>query len=174
MSATGKRAIEERVRTIAEWRREREMQDMLGLGPEAAQRSRRSATGLLELADAIAALPDDDPRITELERLAFSGDTFVPGATLLEELGVWADEWEAPATSPVIYLSDIGFLDRELDLLADLSFKNIVGAVNVSSGVDDGKRHSVPLSPTVNPVAGYPAHFFYDGVGGFRQPVKQG
>lgn len=87
MSVTGKRAIEERVRIIAEWRLEREMQDMLGLGPEAAQRSRRSANGLVELADAIAILPDDDPRITDLERLAFSGDVFVPGATLLEELG---------------------------------------------------------------------------------------
>ena len=87
MSATGKRALEERIRAIAEWRREREMQDMLGLGPEAAQRSRRSADGLVELADAVAALPDDDARVAALERLAFSGVTFVPGATLLEELG---------------------------------------------------------------------------------------
>ena len=87
MSDTGKRAIEERVRAIAEWRRERELQDMLGLGPEAAIRSRRSADGLVELADTIAELSGDDPRITDLERMAFSGGTFVPGATLLEELG---------------------------------------------------------------------------------------
>lgn len=87
MSAIGKRAIEERIRAIAEWRREREMQDMLGLGPEAAQRSRRSAEGLQELADAVAQLPDDDARIEQLERIAFSGEVFVPGATVLEELG---------------------------------------------------------------------------------------
>lgn len=87
MSAIGKRAIEERVRAIADWRREREFQDMLGLGPDAAMRSRRSADGLMLLADVIAALPDDDNRIADLERLAFSGDVFVPGATLLEELG---------------------------------------------------------------------------------------
>jgi aminodeoxyfutalosine deaminase len=31
---------------------------------------------------------------------------------LLEELGVWAPDWAAPATSPVVYLSDLGFLDR--------------------------------------------------------------
>ena len=31
---------------------------------------------------------------------------------LLEELGVWAADWEAPGTSPVTYLSDLGFLDR--------------------------------------------------------------
>lgn len=87
MSAIGKRAIEERIRAIAEWRREREMQDMLGLGPEAAQRSRRSADGLVELADAVAKLADDDARIEALERHAFSGEMFVPGATVLEELG---------------------------------------------------------------------------------------
>lgn len=31
---------------------------------------------------------------------------------LLEELGVWAPEWQPPAVSPVAYLSDLGFLDR--------------------------------------------------------------
>lgn len=87
MSATGKRAIQERIRAIADWRREREMQDMLGLGPEAAERSRRSADGLVELADAVAKLADDDARIEALERHAFSGEMFVPGATVLEELG---------------------------------------------------------------------------------------
>ena len=87
MGAIGKRAIEERIRIIADWRREREMQDMLGLGPEAAQRSRRSADGLVELADAVAKLADDDDRVEALERHAFSGEMFVPGATVLEELG---------------------------------------------------------------------------------------
>lgn len=87
MSEIGKRAIEERIRAIAEWRREREFQDMLGLGPEAAERSRRSAEGLVLLANAVSGLDDDDVRIMELERLAFSGATFTPGATLLEEMG---------------------------------------------------------------------------------------
>jgi cytosine/adenosine deaminase-related metal-dependent hydrolase len=31
---------------------------------------------------------------------------------LLEELGVWDEDWEAPGNSPVGYLSDLGFLDR--------------------------------------------------------------
>lgn len=87
MSAIGKRAIEERIRAIADWRREREFQDMLGLGPEAAVRSRHSADGLEELATAIAKLPSEDARVVAIERLAFSGDQFVPGATMLEELG---------------------------------------------------------------------------------------
>jgi cytosine/adenosine deaminase-related metal-dependent hydrolase len=32
--------------------------------------------------------------------------------TLLEELGVWNIDWRAPGTSPVEYLSDLGFMDR--------------------------------------------------------------
>ncbi len=87
MTAIGKRAIVERIQAIAEWRRERELQDMLGLGPEAAQRSRRSASGLEELALYVASLSDDDEHILALERAAFSGEVFTPGATLLTELG---------------------------------------------------------------------------------------
>lgn len=87
MSYRAKQAIVHRLETIVEWRQEREMQDMLGLGPEAAMRSRRSAEGLRELATFVASLPDDDPRIASLMRLAFSGDIFDPGASLLNELG---------------------------------------------------------------------------------------
>lgn len=63
------------------------MQDMLGLGPEAAQRSDRSAAGLRELAAFIRTLSDGDSSIEQLTRLAFSGPTFDPGASLLNELG---------------------------------------------------------------------------------------
>lgn len=87
MSALGKMAIAERIRAISIWRNEREMQDMLGIGPEAAERSRRSAAGLETLADHVMSLADDDPRIMRLERAAFSGEIFSPGATLLTELG---------------------------------------------------------------------------------------
>jgi len=37
-----------------------------------------------------------------------------PWRMLLEELGVWTDAWEAPGTSPVAYLEQIGFLDRRV------------------------------------------------------------
>lgn len=87
MSYRAKQAIVSRIESIAVWREEREMQDMMGLGPEAAARSRRSAAGLRELARHIADLDEDDARIAALMRLAFSGEHFDPGASLLTELG---------------------------------------------------------------------------------------
>lgn len=80
-------AIVERIDAIADWRRERGQQDMLGLGPEAAMRSKRSEAGLRELSAFFSSLPDDDPRVKRLHSLAFSGSYFDPGASLLEELG---------------------------------------------------------------------------------------
>ncbi|MGC4190599.1 MAG: hypothetical protein QM589_05095 [Thermomicrobiales bacterium] len=80
-------AIAERIDAIAAWRREREFQDMMGLGPDAAARSRRSADGLEALAAFVRALPDDDARLERLRKAAFRGEVFDPGATLLTELG---------------------------------------------------------------------------------------
>ncbi len=80
-------AISDRVERIADWRREREHQDLLGLGLEVAVRSRRSATGLHELAAHVLSLPPDDPRLVRLTLVAFIGDQFDPGATMLHELG---------------------------------------------------------------------------------------
>ena len=37
-----------------------------------------------------------------------------PWRVLLEELGVWSDQWEAPGSSPVGYLDQLGFLDRRV------------------------------------------------------------
>lgn len=114
MTAIGKRAIEERVRAIAEWRRERELQDMLGLGPEAAQRSRRSADGLLKLADAFAQLADDDARVAKIERHAFSGEMFVPGASLLEELGRF--RFHEPETEIDAFIDQmVTFAERDVE-----------------------------------------------------------
>jgi len=87
VSAQAKGAIADRIFGIAEWRKERAQQDMLGLGPEAAQRSNRSAAGLRELAEFVRSLPDDDARIADLVRYAFAGSVFDPGALLLNELG---------------------------------------------------------------------------------------
>src|SRR5690606_40382128 len=68
VSYRAKKAIVERIEAIAAWREEREFQDMLGLGPEAAARSRQSAKGIRELAAHIDRLPDDDGRIDEIGR----------------------------------------------------------------------------------------------------------
>jgi len=80
-------SISERILGIADWRRERERQDLVGLGPEVAARSRRSADGLMELAGHIARLPPDDSRLARIAVLAFYGEQFDPGATMLHELG---------------------------------------------------------------------------------------
>ena len=114
MSARGQRAVVERIRAIAEWRRERELQDMLGLGPEAALRSRHSADGLVQLADALANLPEDDARMADLERLAFSGETFMPGATLLAELGRF--RFHEPEQEIDAFISNmVSFAERDVE-----------------------------------------------------------
>lgn len=87
MSEDVRRSISERIIGIAQWRREREQQDLVGLGPEVSARSRRSAEGLMELAGLVASLPPDDPRLARIAVLAFYGDQFDPGATMLHELG---------------------------------------------------------------------------------------
>ena len=42
--------------------------------------------------------------------------------TLLEDLNVWAPDWEAPGTTPVGYLSDLGFLDRSALVVHGVQF----------------------------------------------------
>jgi hypothetical protein len=103
-----RRAISERILGIADWRTQREQQDMLGLGPEVAARSRRSARGLQELAGAIVSLPADDPRLAKLAVLAFYGEQFDPGATMLHELGRFRFH------DPEVSIE--GFIDRMVEL----------------------------------------------------------
>ncbi len=45
-----------------------------------------------------------------------------PWRVLLEELGVWTDAWEAPGTSPVEYLDQLGFLDRRVVAVHGVQF----------------------------------------------------
>lgn len=45
-----------------------------------------------------------------------------PWKALLEELGVWADDWRPPGASPVAYLSDLGFLDRSVLVVHGVQF----------------------------------------------------
>lgn len=87
METTTQIAVARRIDAIAVWRTEREHQDMMGLGPEAARRSRRSAEGLRELANHVAGLLDDDANVVALRKLAFSGGAFDPGPIMLNELG---------------------------------------------------------------------------------------
>jgi hypothetical protein len=82
-----KREIVNRIESIAAWRRERGEQDQFGFNPDVARRHQRSAEGLDELARFVASLDENDVRFDDIERFAFQGDFFDPGATLLTELG---------------------------------------------------------------------------------------
>lgn len=98
-------AIVERIRAVGQWRRERALYDPT---VAADPRQRRSATGLDELANFIAGLPADDERLQALHRLAFQGDMFDPGASLLTELGRFRFFDVSEPTS--------GFVDRMVEL----------------------------------------------------------
>lgn len=50
-------------------------------------RNLRTAAALDELADYVLTLPEDDPRLRELERLAGEGGAFAPDQRVLYELG---------------------------------------------------------------------------------------
>src|SRR5688572_8138605 len=41
---------------------------------------------------------------------------------MLEELGVWNSQWTPPGTSPVVYLSDLEFLDRSVIVVHGVQF----------------------------------------------------
>jgi hypothetical protein len=97
----------ERIRAIAEWRRERGNQD-LHLGPQVAARNARSVAGLEELAGYIESLPPQNGRLIRLQYLTFHGSSFDPGAALLTELGRFRFHDATTQTD--------GFLDQMIDL----------------------------------------------------------
>jgi len=119
-----RQSIVERIESIAAWRTEREQQDMVGLGPEVAARSRRSAEGLLELAGYVRDLDPADGRLVRLGSLAFYHNRFDPGATMLHELGRFRFH-DASATMS-------GFVDRMVELAAlDASERDALGGPQV-------------------------------------------
>jgi cytosine/adenosine deaminase-related metal-dependent hydrolase len=48
------------------------------------------------------------------EEVEFLKEGTGPWQVLLEELGVWNEKWPAPQSSPVEYLTEVGFLDRSV------------------------------------------------------------
>jgi len=119
-----RRSISERIMSIAEWRRERERQDLYGHGPDVAVRSRRSADGLIELAGHVLTLPADDARLVRLTVVSFYGQQFDPGATMLHELGRF--RFHDPDVSVD------GFVDRLVELAElDHSERDHLGGLQV-------------------------------------------
>ncbi|MCC6935748.1 MAG: hypothetical protein IT333_04455 [Thermomicrobiales bacterium] len=66
-------AIADYLRDLARWREGRAEEY------DRDPRNLRSAAGLYELADYVQSLPDDDPRLDRLTRLAVQGARFEPG-----------------------------------------------------------------------------------------------
>jgi hypothetical protein len=75
------RSFSDYVRSLSDWRRSRFDDDLRD------PRHLRSANGMLELAEYIAGLSHDDPRLDALNQLATAGDEFVPGQQTAYEIG---------------------------------------------------------------------------------------
>lgn len=82
-----RRSIAARVRAIADWRRARAFQDLMGLGPDVQVRNTRSIEALESFAQYVESLPANDERLLGLRSSAWSGEFFDPGALVLTELG---------------------------------------------------------------------------------------
>ncbi|MGH2560584.1 MAG: hypothetical protein ACRDJH_16090 [Thermomicrobiales bacterium] len=96
--------IADYLRTIAIWRRQRVNDDLRDA------RNLRSASALESLAGFVLDLPEDDPRLQRLAKLAFEGELFVPGQQTAYEIGrfhFFSDE-----------ASFDGFLDNLVELAA--------------------------------------------------------
>ena len=81
METSTQRLIADRLIEIAAWRR-RKAEEY-----DRDARNLRSAAGLEDLAAFVLALPNDDPRIRELTRLAVVGEAFTPGQQTAYEIG---------------------------------------------------------------------------------------
>lgn len=74
-------SLAEFCRATAAWRR-RKAEEY-----DRDERNLRTAAALDALADHVLVLPADDPRLTDLQRLAGTGDEFTPDQRVLYELG---------------------------------------------------------------------------------------
>ena len=103
MKARYRESVAEFCRTTAAWRR-RKAEEY-----DRDARNLRTAAALEELADYVLTLPEDDPRLRELRRLAAEGDEFRPDQRVLYELGRF--RFHHPETG----------LDAFLDTLVELA-----------------------------------------------------
>lgn len=74
-------SLADHFRSVADWRRSRFQDDLRD------QRNLVSAAGLDELATWVVTLPEDDPRIERIARVASVGSSFTPGQQALYEIG---------------------------------------------------------------------------------------
>jgi hypothetical protein len=99
-----RRSVAEFARATAEWRR-RKAEEY-----DRDARNLRSAAALDEFAAHLLRLPDDDPRLRELERLAGEAGEFRPDQRVLYELGRFRFHHPEATLDP--------FLDRLVELAA--------------------------------------------------------
>ncbi len=97
-----RQALADHFRVVADWRR-RKAEEY-----DRDARNLRTAAALEELASHVLALPADDPRLRDLERLAFQGEVFAPGQMTAYEIGRFRFHHAEAGLDP--------FLDRLVEL----------------------------------------------------------
>jgi hypothetical protein len=81
MTGHVKEAMASYLGQVADWRRRKAEEFDRDL------RNLRTARALQDLADFVLTLPEDDPRLGDLERLAMEGERFAPGQMTAYEIG---------------------------------------------------------------------------------------
>ena len=91
---------------VASWRRAKFDDDLRD------PRNIRSADGILAIRDFVLALPEDDPRLIELSRVALFGEQFAPGQQTAYAIGLfWFHDQSATLDGFLSHITELAKQD---------------------------------------------------------------